>query len=250
MGYDGFAFANAAEVWDEFIGLTSGRPCDMAGMPADRLRRVRHLQWPCPSPDHPGSERLYTDGRFPTPNGRALFLPRPHKSPRETPDHEFPMVLTTGRLYAHWHTLTRTGKSSKLVKREPAAFVEIHPDDAAEYGLCPGQLAEIASRRGLVRLPVKLNAGLSRGLIFIPFHWGDEQGERTAANYLTIPAIGRVSKQPEYKFCAVRLAPAAGATEVMASGSPSMGKTRQGSRAEVVRVVPCRAVTRPSQPEL
>jgi ferredoxin-nitrate reductase len=207
MGYDGFDFKEAAAVWDEFIPLTAGRPCDMSGMSAARLREVRHLRWPCPSAEHPGTDRLYLDRRFPSPDGRARFLPRPHRTPRETPDHEFPLVLTTGRLYAHWHTLTRTGKSAKLVKREPAPFVEVHPADALEYGLEEGQLAEVTSRRGALRLPVRLDAGLSRGVVFVPFHWGDEHGEQTAANYLTIAAIGRVAKQPEFKYCAVRLAP-------------------------------------------
>jgi ferredoxin-nitrate reductase len=208
MGYSGFAYRDAGAVWDEFIKLTAGRPCDMSGISSERLARERHLRWPCPSVDHPGTERLYLDRKFPTRNGRARFLPRPHQLPRETADHEFPLVLTTGRLYAHWHTLTRTGKSPKLMQREPSAFVEVHPDDAAEIPLAAGQLAELSSRRGTLRLPVKLNPGLSRGLVFVPFHWGDQSGEQTAANYLTIPAIGRIAKQPEFKYCAVRLAPA------------------------------------------
>jgi anaerobic selenocysteine-containing dehydrogenase len=133
---------------------------------------------------------------------------RPRQPPRETADHEFPLVLTMGRLYARWHTLTRTGKSPKLVRREPSAFVEIHPDDAVELGLTAGQLAELSSRRGSIRLPVKINPGLSRGVVFVPFHWGDQQGEDGAASYLTISAIDRVAKQPEFKYCAVRLAPA------------------------------------------
>ena len=120
----------------------------MSGMTAARLRAQRHLQWPCPSVDHPGTERLYLDRKFPTPSGRARFLPRPHQPPRETTDHEFPLVMTTGRIYAHWHTLTRTGKSPKLVQREPSAFVEVHPDDAAELGMAAGQWAELSSRRG------------------------------------------------------------------------------------------------------
>ena len=85
------------------------------------------------------------------------------------------------------------------MQREPAAFVEVHPDDAAEAGMAAGQLAELSSRRGTLRLPVRLNPGLSRGVVFVPFHWGDQYGEQTAANYLTISAIGRVAKQPEYK---------------------------------------------------
>jgi ferredoxin-nitrate reductase len=208
MGFSGFDHACSDQVWDEYIGLTSGQACDMAGMSSERLKRVRHLRWPCPTASHPGTERLYVDGVFPTPDGRARFLARPHQPPRETPDHEFPLVLTTGRLYAHWHTLTRTGRSPKLMAREPAPFVEVHPADAAEQGIEAGQTAEVTSRRGVLRLPVRINPGLARGLVFVPFHWGDEYGRGTAANYLTISAIGRVAKQPELKYCAVRLAPA------------------------------------------
>jgi ferredoxin-nitrate reductase len=208
MGFSGFQFEDSGAVWNEFIGLTAGRPCDMAGMTSERLRRARHLRWPCPSVDHPGTERLYLDRKFPTQSGRARFHARPHRPPRETTDHEFPLVLTTGRLYAHWHTLTRTGKSPKLLRLEPSAFVEVHPDDAAEVGLAAGQTAELSSRRGLIRLPVKINPRLSRGVVFVPFHWGDQQAENVAANYLTNPAIGRIAKQPEFKYCAVRLAPA------------------------------------------
>ena len=226
MGFAGFEFRDAAAIWDEFIGLTAGRPCDMAGMTSARLRRERHLRWPCPTADHPGTDRLYMDGKFPTPDGRARFLPRPHRAPRETPDHEFPLVLTTGRLYAHWHTLTRTGKSPKLLQREPSPYVEVHPDDAAEHGLAAGDLAELASRRGTLRLPVRLNPGLRRGLVFVPFHWGDQWGDRTAANYLTIAAIGRVAKQPELKYCAVSLAPAPDAP----SPSPAGGDARPARR--------------------
>jgi ferredoxin-nitrate reductase len=209
MGFTGFDHATSDEVWNEFIELTAGRPCDMAGMSAFRLREVRHLRWPCPSALHPGTERLYSDKVFAFADGKARFLPRPHQPPREVPDHEFPLALTTGRLYSHWHTLTRTARSSKLVARDPEPFVEVHPDDAAEAGLEAGQLAEIVSRRGVLRLPVRLNAGSKRGLVFIPFHWGDERGYQTAANYLTISATGRIAKQPEFKYCAVRLAPAA-----------------------------------------
>jgi len=208
MNYPGFGFERAHEVWDEFIKLTEGRPCDMAGMTTARLRAKRHLQWPCPDTDHPGTQRLYLDHKFPTPSGRARFHARPHQPPKESTDHEFPLVLTTGRIYSHWHTMTRTGNSPKLVQREPSAYVEVHPDDATAVGLVAGQLAELSSRRGTLRLPVRFNPGLSRGMVFVPFHWGDLHGEQTAVNYLTISAIGRIAKQPEFKYCAVRLAPA------------------------------------------
>ena len=205
LGYQGFQYASEAEVWDEFIGLTSGRPCDMAGATSARLRATGSLQWPCPTPDHPGSKRRYLDGCFATPTRRARFLPRHHRQPRELPDHEFPFVLTTGRLYAHWHTLTRTAKAEKLVRRAPHAFAEINPLDAAALHLAEGDLVQLSSRRGTIQLPARLSHRVMRGMVFIPFHWGDLFGEGNAANYLTISAIGRVAKQPELKFCAVNL---------------------------------------------
>ncbi|HEV3083514.1 MAG TPA: nitrate reductase [Gemmataceae bacterium] len=205
LRHGGFAYRSAAEIWDEFIGLTSGRPCDMAGATSARLRSLISLQWPCPTPDHPGTKRRYLDRRFCTPTGRAQLLPRDHREPREMPDHEFPFVLTTGRLYTHWHTLTRTGKSEKLMLREPHAFVELNPDDARALDLQEGDLVQLSSRRGTVQLPARLRCTVRQGMAFVPFHWGDLYGEGNAANYLTISAIGRVAKQPELKFCAVSL---------------------------------------------
>lgn len=205
LGYRGFEFASAGDVWDEFIGLTAGQPCDMAGATTARLRQGNSLQWPCPTPDHPGTKRRYLDGRFATPDGRAVFLPRDHREPRELPDHEFPFVLTTGRLYSHWHTLTRTAKVDKLVRREPGPFVEINPLDADRLGLAEGEPVQLSSRRGTVQLPARLRTSVPPGMVFVPFHWGDLFSEGNAANYLTISAIGRVAKQPELKFCAINL---------------------------------------------
>jgi ferredoxin-nitrate reductase len=205
LGHGGFEHGCAAEVWDEFIGLTAGRPCDMAGITGARLQEEGGLQWPCPTPNHPGTKRRYLDGRFASPDGRAVFLPRDHREPRELPDHEFPFVLTTGRLYAHWHTLTRTAKADKLVRREPGPFVEVHPADAARLGVAAGDAVQISSRRGTVRLPARVSDGVPPGMVFVPFHWGDLFADGHAANYLTISAIGRVAKQPELKFCAVNL---------------------------------------------
>ncbi len=202
-GFAGFDYRSAAEVWDEFRELTTGRPCDMTGITAARLRRERHVYWPCPSLEHPGEKRRYQDRRFPTPDGRAIFLPRDHREPREKPDHEFPFVLTTGRLYSHWHTLTRTRHCAKLVRREPGPFVEIHPSDARSLEVDDGDLVQISSRRGTIRLPVRLSEAVPTGTVFLPFHWGDRFSADNAVNYLTISATGRVAKQPELKFCAV-----------------------------------------------
>jgi ferredoxin-nitrate reductase len=204
----GFDYTSAAEVWDEFRQLTAGQPCDMTGITAQRLRAERHVYWPCPAGENgsaqiPGSPRRYLDQVFPTPDGRARFLPRPHQPPREATDHEFPFVLTTGRVYAHWHTLTRTAKCDKLVRRDPGAFLEIHPDDAARLGVAEGDIVQVSSRRGTIRVPARLSDTAAPGTVFLPMHWGDLFGSGNAINYLTISATDTLSKQPELKFCAV-----------------------------------------------
>jgi ferredoxin-nitrate reductase len=229
LGASGFDFKNSGEVWDEFTRLTTGRPCDMTGLTSARLRRDINLQWPCPSIDHPGSKRRYLDRRFTTPDGRAVFLCRDHREPRESSDHEFPFVLTTGRLYSHWHTLTRTAKCEKLVRREPGPFVEMHPQDAACLEISQGDLVQLSSRRGTIQLPARLDDGVSPGMVFVPFHWGDLFAPQNAANYLTISAIGRVAKQPELKFCAV-------AVEKVPNGKPATktnGETAKRGIAEL-----------------
>jgi ferredoxin-nitrate reductase len=205
LGFSGFSYASSAEVWEEFRKLTTSRPCDMTGITAARLRSERHLYWPCPDEEHRGSPRRYLDGVFPTPDGRARLFARPHQPPRELTDHEFPFVLTTGRLYAHWHTLTRTAKCEKLNRRDPGAYVEVHANDAARLNVADGEVIQMSSRRGTIRVPVRLSDQVVPGQVFLPFHWGDLFTDGNAVNYLTISATCTLSKQPELKFCAVAL---------------------------------------------
>lgn len=104
-----------------------------------RLRAEGPLQWPVPAPDHPGTERLYTDGRFATASGRAHFIAVEHDSPVEPPDGDFPLTLTTGRVRDHWHTLTRTGKSPALMGRTPEPLLEVNLHDARRAGISDGE---------------------------------------------------------------------------------------------------------------
>ena len=125
-----FPYEGAAEIFDEFAALTAGTPCDYSGVSHARLRAEGPLQWPVPTAD-PGTARLYADGRFPTPDGRARFVAVEHAEPLEPADARFPLVLTTGRVRDHWHTLTRTGKAPALVRRTPEPILEVNTRDAA-----------------------------------------------------------------------------------------------------------------------
>jgi ferredoxin-nitrate reductase len=207
-----FDYASGSDIWDEFVRLTRGRPCDMAGITSSRLNDGVSLQWPCPDQLHYGTKRRYLDQTFPTPDGKAVFLPRDHRDPFEVTDEDFPFVLTTGRVYAHWHTLTRTGKVAKLVARDPGPYVELAFEDADRLAIADGDPVRLATRRGSVVLSARREVGMRPGTVFVPFHWGDLFGEGNALNYLTSPAFGPVEKQPELKYCAVNVSPVCAAS--------------------------------------
>lgn len=204
MGFEGFGFGSEEAVWDEFRRLTAGTPCDMAGMLNDRLRK-EPLRWPCPHPQHPGTERRYTDGKFHTSSGKARFHTAAHRSPDESVDGEFPLGLTTGRVASQWHTRTRTGRVRQLVMQEPEPFIEIHPCDAERNGVGEGDWIYLVGRRGRTYGRARLTKGIREGLLFMPFHWGELFHPETNVNRVTNPAFDPISEQPELKFCAVRI---------------------------------------------
>jgi len=226
---DDFAWPDAAAVFDEFVACTAGRPCDMTGISHERLRRQGSLQWPCPAQivdEHPGTERLYTDRRFPTPDARARFAPTPHVAPAETPDPEYPVLLTTGRVADQWHTMTRTGHSPTLRAAAGEPTLSCHPLDAAAAGLDDGVSTRVVSRRGELRLTVSCDDSMPRGVAFAPFHWGalNAAAGAGALNALTLGAVDPTSAQPELKALAVRLEPVRRRDEPVRRRAPARPK--------------------------
>ncbi len=219
MGWEKqFGWADAAAVYDEFAACTAGRVCDVSGLSHRRLREQGSIQWPCPAEqaavrrgreETAGTARLYLDRRFPTPNGRARFAVTEHAEPAEMPDPEFPLTLTSGRVAGQWHTMTRTGKSRKLLAADPEPFCEIHPIDGRRGGVRDGALLRIVSRRGSAIVKARFDATIGQGVAFAPFHWGALHTDPGAGtlNQTTIAAIDPISRQPELKACAVRVEP-------------------------------------------
>ena len=150
------------------------------------------------------AKRLYTDGKFNTADGRAVFAAYHSKGLAEPPDEEYPLVLTVGRLYGHWHTQTRTGRIPKIQQMHPQPFIEIHPRDAEKLGIQEGNLVEVRSRRGQARFPAKVTKAISPGTVFVPMHWGTLWADNAEANNLTHPEACPDSLQPELKACAVQ----------------------------------------------
>ncbi|MGJ5696295.1 molybdopterin-dependent oxidoreductase [Streptomyces sp. SID7815] len=224
MGYEeAFGYADAEEVFEEIRRAHNPRTgYDLRGVTYERLRRTP-VQWPSAAVDGPdrnpvrylndGVSRTLTvrpDGSvprlaFPTASGRAVFFGRPHMSPAEMPDDDFPFVLNTGRLQHQWHTLTKTGKVAKLNRLDPGPFVEINPRDAAALSIAEGDPVEVASRRGRAVLSAVVTDRVRPGDCFAPFHWNDLFGEYLSVNAVTNDAVDPVSLQPEFKVCAVTL---------------------------------------------
>jgi ferredoxin-nitrate reductase len=202
---DQFAFETVEAVHREFVTLTRDRPCDMSGITYDLLRSHGSQQWPYPANSTPTRDpkRLYTDRRFNTPDGRANFVALHSRGLAEPPDPDFPLVLTIGRLYGHWHTQTRTGRTEKIHKMHPDPFLEIHPRDADQLGIMAGDVLEVRSRRGRCELPAKITRGIAPGTVFAPMHWGALWAETAEVNALTHPEACPDSAQPELKACAV-----------------------------------------------
>ena len=191
--------------------LSAGRPCDMTGIGSGGLSPYHHLdaaggiQWPwstsAASAGEPARERrLFADGLFPRPNGRALFAFSPPRPMPEMPDGEYPFLLLTGRgTSAQWHTGTRTEKSPVLRKLRPESlYAEVHPDDARRLGLGPRASVRIVSRRGSVVAAAFVTATVPPGHVFLPMHYAE-------TNVLTFPSFDPHSRQPSYKAAAVRL---------------------------------------------
>ena len=168
-----------------------------AGITYERLEACHGLQWPCPTPEHPGTPILHRD-KFT--KGLGTFLPCDFKPLAEVPDEEFDFILTTGRISYQYHTGTMTRRTNLLEREAPHAQVQIHPEDARRLSIGNCDLVEISSRRGTVRMQAEITDQVPRKVLFTTFHFHE-----APVNKLTNPACDPISKIPEYKGCAVMI---------------------------------------------
>src|SRR3990172_12380544 len=191
----GFVFESPAAIFDELAALAPS----MSGISHARLDREGPIQWPCPTPGHPGTPILFAD-TFPI--GKAKFVPVTQGPPAaELPSRRFPLMLNTGRVLYHWHGGTMTRRVKGLLARSPAVRVAIHPRDAAERHIEDGESVVVTSRRGELVGDALITDAVMQGEIFVPF----VKLAESAANFLTNAAYDPKSKIPEYKVCAVRI---------------------------------------------
>jgi predicted molibdopterin-dependent oxidoreductase YjgC len=223
------AFSEPKDAFEEWREVSKGRPCDYSGMTYDLILEMGSVRWPCNEQHPKGTERLYEDLRFWTgiddcesygadfltgnkhtrtdyqhidPKGKAFLKPVHWRRQPNPTTEEFPYLLITGRVVYHFHTRTKTGRSQALNRRAPHAYVEVHPDDAAQLGIGLGDLVEITSLHGRWEGPAMVVDTVRPGELFVPFHYG--QGAQSA-NQHTWYARDPVSQQPQLKSSPVAI---------------------------------------------
>jgi assimilatory nitrate reductase catalytic subunit len=216
MGFGAaFDYSGPAAIFREHAALSAfenngTRDFDLGGLAAlgdAGYDALAPLQWPAPAGSPGGKKRMFADGRFFTPSGRARFIAIEEPVLAEAPDAAFPFLLNTGRVRDQWHTMTRTGLSPKLASHTPDPFVEVNPEDAARLGLSGDGFARVSTAHGSAVLRVKITAAQVPSRIFAPIHWNDETAARARVGALVHPITDPHSGQPDSKAVPAALAP-------------------------------------------
>ena len=215
----GLTFTSPAAIFDELRVASRGGICDYSAITYDKIDAHYGVFWPCPdtgpdgqpTPDHPGTKRLFEPGSwnpiargagpFYFPDGKARFNVSLYSPPREDVDTDFPIILTTGRVVSQFLSGNQTRRIGPLVDHYPEPRVEIHPRLAEHLGVVDGDWVRVSSRRGECTVQASIVRTIRPDTVFIPYHWSG----RKSVNQLTIAAQDPISKIPEYKVCAVKL---------------------------------------------
>ncbi|MBW8812924.1 MAG: molybdopterin-dependent oxidoreductase [Caulobacterales bacterium] len=218
MGFgDGFGWRAPAQVFREWARLSAyenGLEAPtrrvlnlgpLSGITLDAYDALEPVQWPVTAGG--GTARLFADGRFQTPDGRAQMVPVAARGPAQATDAAFPLALNTGRVRDHWHTLTRTGLAADLCRHAPEPYVEIHPDDAGPLGVAEGRLTRVQTTQGEAVVVAKLSDRQRPGSIFMPLHWSEAYAPAGRANPLVAKSRDARSGQPEFKHTPARVRP-------------------------------------------
>ena len=216
MGFGhGFGHRGPAEIFDEHVRLSavgngSSRAFDVGGLAAlgeSAYARLEPVQWPVPGADRRGTQRLFADGRFYHPDGRARLVPTIPRPPKFALDEEYPLILNTGRIRDQWHTMTRTGRSPSLSSHFPEPFVDMHRADARHFGVRGGALVRVVTRWGRMTARLRISGEIARGALFVPIHWSDSTSSNARVGALVSPSVDPLSGEPEFKTTPARIEP-------------------------------------------
>ena len=216
MGFAELAYHGPWAIFAEYAALTGfensgSRDLDISAysnITNGEYAALPPFQWPAPAGAAASRDtRFFAEGAYFTPNHKARFVATSFRAPMAPTSPEFPLVLNTGRTRDQWHTMTRTGKTSRLTAHSPEPFVDIHPDDASIYNLVDGAIAELKSRAGSALFRVRHSADQQRGSVFAPIHWTGQFASRSRTDALANAFTDPISGQPELKHTPVSIKP-------------------------------------------
>ncbi|ARI76601.1 assimilatory nitrate reductase catalytic subunit NasC [Halobacillus mangrovi] len=199
-----FSFANAEEIFNELRLASKGGIADYYGITYNKLRNLNGVLWPCPDLEHEGTERLFQHS-FAHEDGKAKMKIISNKAQvhKDEASDMFPLILTTGRVMSHYLTGEQTRRSSSLAAREIESCMEIHPSTGEKYGVKDKTLVKIESSQGRIVVRSKWSNKVSKGTVFVPFHWGDTQN----VNQLISDKLDPDCRMPGFKVVAVKISP-------------------------------------------
>jgi assimilatory nitrate reductase catalytic subunit len=215
MGFDGFGFRSPADIFDEHARLSAFENCgqrdfDIGGLTdltAEGYDSMQPMQWPIRVGEPGETRRLFADGAFFSPTGRADFIaPELPKLATQT-SAVFPLRLNTGRVRDQWHTMTRTGKSPRLARHALEPYVDVSIDDAIKSGIEDGGFARVTTKFGVGIFRARVTENQATGSIFVPIHWTDANSSHASVGMLTAPFVDPISGQPEFKATPTRIEP-------------------------------------------
>jgi assimilatory nitrate reductase catalytic subunit len=215
MGFEGFDFVSPHEIFREHVQLTAhandGRRAlnlgAWANITAAEYKNWEPAAWPMAESRASARGPMFADGKFLHADGRARFLPIAPRGPANAPTEDFPLVLNTGRVRDHWHTMTRTGKSPRLSAHLDEPFVEINAADALRFAVRPGELARLRSSWGMMVVRVRLVSDVRAGAVFAPIHWNEAFASDARVGALVNPVVDPISGEPEFKHTPVSIEP-------------------------------------------
>ena len=221
MGFsDNFSYSNSVDIFKEHARLSGYenngilenkntlRDFNISGLQdlsKDEYDNLKPIQWPATKDSLEGTARLFTNGQFYTPSGKAQFISIENSQPTHELNHQYPLRLNTGRIRDQWHTMTRTSKSVKLSGHIYEPFVEIHPIDAEKFSLLDNELAEVTSTLGHIVCRVSISKSQQQGNVFVPIHWNNEFASNAVVDSIISSEVDPISGQPEYKSTPINI---------------------------------------------
>lgn len=200
-----FPYATTEQIFDEHRETTRGRDLDITGLSYTLLNEQGPQQWPFKTGDVTGKARLYADGVFQKPDGKAQFLNATYKGTADKTDARYPLHLLTGRLRDQWHGMSRTGNVAQLFNHAEEPVIHMSADDMMRRSIKNGDIVRVSNKRGSLVLPAQTSDEVKPSQTFIPMHWGSQYMHGLGVNALMPSAYDKVSKQPELKHTAIKL---------------------------------------------